>query len=201
MSSKNTDALIERTKKEKEDSDDTTSFEDNTEALDDFEVSAKQARRDRRRGYKSFIKENKSFWMWFNFTVAFFSAGFMVGTYLVLEDNTSDCANLSFTLYAVVCLHGINILMSLVNLCGLETKICNQNAVCCYVLFEMTILVFMQVSYFSAQYSNCITSTGAAFYWWTMGQILAVYIGLAVVICHFFRKFCQDPQLEEEQEK
>ena len=57
----------------------------------------------------------------------------------------------------------------------------------------------MQVSYFSSQYSNCMNSTGAPFYWWTMGQILAVYMGLAIVICHFFRKFCQDPALEEEQ--
>ena len=30
-----------------------------------------------------------------------------------------------------------------------------------------------------------------------MGQILAVYMGLAIVICHFFRKFCQDPDDEE----
>ena len=32
-----------------------------------------------------------------------------------------------------------------------------------------------------------------------MGQILAVYMGLAIVVCHFFRKFCQDPALEEQQ--
>ena len=32
-----------------------------------------------------------------------------------------------------------------------------------------------------------------------MGQILAVYMGLAIVVCHFFRKFCQDPALEEAQ--
>jgi hypothetical protein len=33
-----------------------------------------------------------------------------------------------------------------------------------------------------------------------MGQILVIYMGLAVVVCHFFRKFCQDPQLEEGEE-
>ena len=32
-----------------------------------------------------------------------------------------------------------------------------------------------------------------------MGQILAIYMGLAIIICHFFRKFCQDPDPEEEE--
>ena len=140
--------MIDKVKKDKEDSDDTTSYEDNDVKYDDFEISAKQARRDRRRGYKNFIKENKSFWMWFNFAVAFFSAGFMVGTYLILENNNNDCSNLSFTLYVIIILHAVNILMCLMNLCGLETKICNQNAVCCFFLFELSVLTFMQVSYF-----------------------------------------------------
>ena len=83
----NEDPLIERVKKIKEDSDDTTSYEDNEVKYDDFEVTARESRRARRRGYKGFIKENKSFWMWFNFAVAFFSAGFMTGTYLVLDNN------------------------------------------------------------------------------------------------------------------
>ena len=34
-----------------------------------------------------------------------------------------------------------------------------------------------------------------------MGQILAIYMGLAIVICHFFRKFCQDPEVEEADEE
>ena len=32
-----------------------------------------------------------------------------------------------------------------------------------------------------------------------MGQILAIYMGMAIVICHFFRKFCQDPELSEDE--
>ena len=35
-----------------------------------------------------------------------------------------------------------------------------------------------------------------------MGQILAFYMGFAVVICYFFRKFCQDPDfIEQENEQ
>ena len=88
--------------------------------------------------------------MWFNLLVAFFSAGFLTGTYLILDNNQNDCGNLAFNLYVVICLHAANILMALINLCGLETKICNQNAVCCYMLFEISVLVFMQVTYFNS---------------------------------------------------
>lgn len=185
-------------KKKKEDEDDTTSYEgDSDKSVDDYVVSAKKTRRARRQSYKKFKTENKGFWMWFNLLVAFFSAGFLTGTYLVLTSSTNDCSGLALNLYVIICLHSSNIIMCLVNLCGLETKICNQNAVCCYMLFELAVLVFMQVSYFNSQYNDCFR-IAPDLYLWTMGQILAVYMGLAIVICHFFRKFCQDPDPEEE---
>ena len=185
--------------KVKDDSDDTSSVEGQEKPTDDFIVSATRARRDRRKRYKNFRKENKQFWMWFNFLVSFFSVGFMVGTYLILDNSQQDCSNLTMSLYLVVCLHALNVIMSLVNLCGVETKICNQNMVCCIVLFEVTMLVLMQVTYFSSQYNNCL-KTSPDLYFWTMGQILAFYMGLTVVICHFFRKFCHDPNLSIKKE-
>ena len=81
----NKEALL--IKKPKEDSDDTTSFEGSQISRDEYEVSAKRSRRNRRRSYKHFKTENKSFWMWFNLITAFFSGGFMVGTYFILENN------------------------------------------------------------------------------------------------------------------
>ena len=77
-----------RIKKEKEDSDDTTSFEGDNTHIDDFMASNKKARRSRRRSYKSFKLENKSFWMWFNLCIALFSTGFLVGTYLIIDANS-----------------------------------------------------------------------------------------------------------------
>ena len=133
--------------------------------------------------------------MWFNLIIAFFSAGFMVGTYFILENNTNDCGSLRLVLYAVICLHFINIIMTLINLCGLEVKICNGNSICAFSIFEITVLVWMQVSYFKSQDSNCLTSA-PDLYIWLMGQILVLYVGMSIVICHFFRKFCQDPEEE-----
>ena len=135
-------------KKQKIDSDDTDT--DGVDSAGDIEVSARRSRREQRRQYKQFIKENKSFWMWFNLIIAFFSAGFMVGTYFILENNINDCGSLRLVLYAVICLHFINIIMTLINLCGLEVKVCNGNAICAFSIFEITILVWMQVSYFKS---------------------------------------------------
>ena len=189
--------MLDKKRKAKDDSDDTTSFEGDSDRLDDFQVSAKHTRRSRRKVYKSFKKENKAFWMWFNLLVTFFSAGFLTGTYLILDNSLGDCGNLKFNLWTVMCLHSMNIFVSLINLCGLETKICNQNCVCVLMIGEAGVLVFMQVTYFNSQYKNCI-QTAPELYLWTMGQILAIYMGLAIIICHFFRKFCQDPDPEEE---
>ena len=90
-------ALKERVKKDKQDSDDTTSYEGDSDKLEDFERTAKAARRSRRKSYKSFKKENKVFWMWFNFAIAFFSAGFLVGTYLIVDSNPEQCGSLLMT--------------------------------------------------------------------------------------------------------
>jgi heme/copper-type cytochrome/quinol oxidase subunit 2 len=37
-------------------------------------------------------------------------------------------------------------------------------------------------------------------YFWLMGQILLLYIGIAFILCYFFRKFCQNPGDDDEDE-
>ena len=48
-------------------------------------------------------------------------------------------------------------------------------------------LVFMQVTYFTAQDNYCM-SNAPDLYFWMMGQILVQYVGLAFVLCYFLRK-------------
>ena len=87
--------------------------------------------------------------MWFNLTIVLFSIGLSVGTYFVVSDeNAPSCGGIKMVLWAVICLHFVNTLMCLINLCGLEVKLCNSNGVCCFSIFEMTMLVWMQVTYF-----------------------------------------------------
>ena len=187
----------QRIPRPKENPDDTTSYEDNDS--DNYEVSARRSRRRARRQYIEFKDENKRFWLWFNLLIVFFSLGFATGTYFILEQEkyTEACGGIYIVLWAVICLHAINSLVCLINLCGLEVKLCNSNMVCCFGIFEMTILVWMQVTYFRSQEDSCMTNA-PVYYFWLMLQILVVYLGFVLVICHFFRKFCQDPEEEED---
>ena len=123
-------------------------FSDDTESKgtdnsDDPEVNARRARRHRRHQYKVFIRENKAFWMWFNLIVAFFSVGFGVGTYFILEYANNNCGGLELVLWMVITLHAANTFMCLFNLCGIETKICNQNMICVFVIYEIVILAWL----------------------------------------------------------
>ena len=87
----------------------------------------------------------------------------------------------------------MNTLVSLINLTGLEIKLCTSNIVCALFLFEIGMLTFMQLSYFTSMKNNCI-EIAPSLYFWLMGQILAVYIGIGTIICYFLKKFCKNPE-------
>ena len=163
-----------------------------TDLSDDFAVAARRRNRRNKKQYKYFIRENKSFWMWFNLITVFLSLAFIIGTYFILDSNPSNCASLRFILYATIFLHGMNMIIALINLTGKETKICTSNCVCVFSIIEVVLLIWMNVAYFDAQVKGCI-GPEPVLYFWLMAQILTLYIGLAIVVCHMFRKFCQDP--------
>ena len=94
--------------------------------------------------YEYFKKKNKKFWMWFNMLVAFFSLGFMVGTYFVLDMAEADCAMMDFMLWMTIIFHFINLLVAFMNLAGCEKAVCElPNVLCVFIIFEITILVWM----------------------------------------------------------
>ena len=108
---------------EKEFSDDTDTYGEDSEH--NPEVHARRQKRHRRHLYKDFIIEHEKFWKTFNGLCLFFSIGFLVGTWLILEHDDRDCGSLKLVLYMVIALHGANIFMSLLNLAKFETKVCN----------------------------------------------------------------------------
>ena len=108
---------------EKEFSDDTDSHGTDDSGIP--EVQARRSKRHRRHMYKDFIVEHAKFWMTFNGLVAFFSVGFLVGTYLIISHSETDCGSLKLVLYMVIALWACNLLMSSINLCKLEVKVCN----------------------------------------------------------------------------
>lgn len=126
----------------------------------------------------------------------FIAVGLIAGTYEVLDMDPIDCGGIRIVLWASVILHTCNIIVTLMNLCGLETKVCNCNMVFGYGIFQMAIFLFMQFTYFESQANKCMYAA-PTIYWWLMAQILLIWVGFAIIVCHFFRKYCQvepDPQ-------
>ena len=55
------------------------------------------------------------------------------------------------------------------------------------ILYEIGMLIFMQITYFTAQDNSCM-STAPDLYFWMMAMIFIQYVALAVVLCYFVRK-------------
>ena len=155
--------------------------------------------------YEKFIKAKKKEWLVFNAATIAISILMAIGTWFIISTHDGeDCRNLKRCLYIVMVLHGANSIETLMNLVGLERKLCSGFAACIFLLFEATMVLYMHVVYFSAmpdeseQFDGCIVVAPKLFLW-MMGNILLFYVGAVVVICYFFRGFFQDPQLEEEE--
>jgi hypothetical protein len=127
--------------------------------------------------------------MWFNMVVVFLSLSFIIGSYFVLTWNIADCDSLRFVIYAVCVLHATNMLVGMINLCKCETKVCNMNFIVLFLVYEMAVLLWMNVTYFNSQRRDCMSSA-PRLYFWVMAQILMIYVGVIIVFCHFFRQNC-----------
>lgn len=91
-------------------------------------------------------------------------------------------------------MHIVNTIETLLNFTGLEKKLCSGTLMCAFFIFEVTVLIYMQVVYFEALQMDCIQYT-PLLYFWLMSQILVFYGVVVLTVCFFFRKFCQDPDL------
>ena len=96
-------------------------------------------------------------------------------------------------------MHIVNSLETLLNLTGLEKKLCGGMILCGFFIFEVTVLVYMQVIYFESMALECMSRSPLT-YFWLMGQILVFYLVVVLVVFVFFRKFCQDPRFDEDKE-
>ena len=94
-------------------------------------------------------------------------------------------------LYFVIMLHTFNIVIAFINLIG-KDNICFGSLICGICLFELGVLIFMQIGYFEAMDAKCWEHSAKPKYYWLAIQILVCYMSFIVIICHFFRKFCQD---------
>ncbi|CDW83703.1 UNKNOWN [Stylonychia lemnae] len=150
--------------------------------------------------YERFLHENKKPWLFFNLFTTLGSIGLAVGTFLVLNTQVDDCKGLKTALWLVFAMHIVNTIETIINLFSLEKRLCNGYMICGFFIFEIIVLSYMQVVYFEAQQEDyCMTRT-PLMYFWMMGQILVFYFVVVLTICFFFRKFCQDPNLKDDED-
>ena len=119
-----------------------------------------------------------------------------MGTAAVIYTDTATCifGSLKLALWLVLSLHIVNICEAIINLLGCDKKICKGMVLCGFLIFEVSVLIYMQVIYF--QSTTCIDLTPLQ-YFWLMGQILIFYTVVIIILCYFFRKFCGDPSQDE----
>jgi len=73
----------------------------------------------------------------------------MSGTALILQEYEAACNSIDLVLYFVIALHTFNIVIAFVNLIG-KDSICFGSLICGIALFELGVLIFMQIGYFEA---------------------------------------------------
>ena len=102
--------------------------------------------------YENFTKDHRREWMCFNIFATLISIGLGVGTIVILsaKSEEEDCRGIKFTLYMVLLLHIVNTFEMLLNMTGFEKKLCSGSAVFFFFIFEVTVLVYMQVVYFDS---------------------------------------------------
>jgi len=66
-----------------------------------------------------------------------------VGTYLVINYEPEDCKGLKTALWMVLIMHAVNTIETLINLTGLEKKLCNGYMICGFFIFEIVVLSYM----------------------------------------------------------
>ena len=115
--------------------------------------------------FVEFRDANKPFWYVLNVATLFLAIGFIYGTYYILDWNVTDCGGIRLVLWCNIILHTMNVLVTLVNICGFETKLFNCNLVCGFSIFQFGIFMFMQFVYFEAQENKCMTAAPDLYFW------------------------------------
>ena len=110
----------------------------------------KAPKEDEKNAYDLFLENNRKEWLWFNFIGIILSILCAIGTALVVSYESGTClvGNLKIALWLVFAMHIVNTIEAFINLFGCEKKICTGMMMCGFFVFEITILVYMQVIYF-----------------------------------------------------
>ena len=107
----------------------------------------------------------------------------------VETDLTYICKPLNVSLYLTFGQHVVNCFVALICLAGIESKICFSNLFCGFIIYEFSMLIYLQIAYFNSMTDNCLQLLPMTYLWAAL-QTLTLYIGLIVLLCYFARKVC-----------
>lgn len=137
-----------------------------------MEDEQRRDKRARRHAFRKFVAENKKAWLKFNtvvliVSILFIVCNFFVGRLNETKNEGATCGNLSGVRYIDYVLHSVNVIITIINLTGLNAKLCHGNIVLGAFIFELIMLGWKQLIYFQAQSEepSCMRVT-PALYWW-----------------------------------
>ena len=152
------------------------------------------------KNYIKFTVKFRSFWMWSNLIGVLSSILMGTMTYWVLDNYPNDCAGIRQVTWCLLVFHFVNFVFCALAVCGLEKRLCNNLALLGFILFDTILLIWSQITYFYAQGQMCNISATVT-YFWLMTEIIFFYVLTAFIVCYFFRRFCQDPNLQKEEDE
>ena len=154
--------------------------------------------------YHKFVDTHRTFWLALNSIGVIVSILMGWVDILVMQIDISqrtietECLGIQNALYGLLILHIVNAFFCLLCLCGLEKKLCNTMFLVLFFVFDAAILTWTQTTYFKSQALNCIDELPET-YFWLMLEILFFYLLTMYIVCYFFRRYCQDPYIIQEE--
>ena len=115
-------------------------------------TKGKTANGPEKSAYETFVEENKKPWIWFNVFCTLGSIALAIGTFMVVWNAEFNCRHqdLKFPLYMTFVMHCVNAIETMINLIGVESKICQGWIACGFFIFEVTVLIYIQIAYFES---------------------------------------------------
>lgn len=128
------------------------------------------------------------------------TCGLAFGTFLMLMNDPSSCSDshLRLTLWLMLGMHATNITESVCQLTMLEKICCGCICVIAFFVYEVAVLTYMQVIFYSS--GHCAQETPEQ-YWWLLVNII-VYFAFLFTTIFFWCKGCfQSVDKKEVQEE
>ena len=133
--------------------------------------------------------------------------GLFIGTLAILHIEEKSCSTsfLRFTLWLMLALHATNIVESACQVTGLEKLFCCCACVVCFFLYEVAVIVYMQIIIYNS--SKCRDETPKQYGWLILNNIvyfafifITIFVQLKIWFSAPSEKDVEEELLKDEKE-